>query len=107
MLVEVARRIKDAARGYDIVARIGGEEFAWLLPGTPVTSVRGPAERMRQAIADEPFVGIGPLTISIGLSQLQPGENEAAMHAAADRALYAAKREGRNRAAISGDCPRD
>ncbi len=97
VLAEIARRIRQTARGHDIIARIGGEEFAWLLPGLSLDRAFEPADRARRAIADQPFSDAGTITISIGISQWQPGRDADAFRAAADAMLYAAKRAGRNR----------
>jgi diguanylate cyclase (GGDEF)-like protein/hemerythrin-like metal-binding protein len=97
----VAQAIVSALREEDILGRIGGEEFAALLPATDQSSAGATAERVRTAIENLRFqVGEDEIkvTISIGLSEFAGGEAsiEAAM-LRADRALYRAKDEGRNR----------
>ena len=92
----VSRESRRARARHDIIARIGGEEFAWLLPGLPIHRAFEAAERMREAIADQPFVNGLTVTISVGVSQLQPGQSGHEFRAAADAELYAAKRAGRN-----------
>ena len=101
----VARAMNGAiARSGDALARIGGEEFAVLLPATTTAAAWQVAERLRSAVADLriPHAGsqFGPwVTISIGLSQLEPGQTHhfEALFDAADQALYRAKANGRNR----------
>ena len=90
----------------DLVARIGGEEFVVLLPGTDAEGARRIAAKVHQAVAalDLPSAGIGPgaVTVSIGLA-VGPAADEAgwsALYRRADAALYAAKQRGRNRAEI-------
>ncbi len=91
-LTWVANRLAEQTRGADITARTGGEEFLVVLPGAGVESAYEFAERLRQGIADHaPF----SLTISAGVAAaIAP--SGAVLAEAADQALYAAKRAGRN-----------
>jgi len=97
VLIEVASRLFATVREGEIVARIGGEEFAWILPETDGDGALGAAERARRAIEDHPFAGVGALTISLGVCDLDEGETATELVRLADEALYAAKAEGRNR----------
>ena len=96
VLVEVAERLSALTRAEDTLARIGGEEFAWLLPESDVHAAWAAAERGRVAIATTPFAGAGPLTISAGIAALAPGGSVNELVHAADAALYWAKAEGRD-----------
>ena len=112
-LLRVARAIREAgSRATDIVARYGGEEFAVILPATQEESACAIAERIHAAIAGlrlphgavdgQPYV-----TVSIGVASRHPGSSRAEeLVAAADRALYAAKRLGRNRVVSEGEAVR-
>lgn len=102
VLAEVAGRLRRVAREGEFMARFGGEEFVWLLPGTNGDGALQAAERARLAIASAPFPGVGVLTISAGVCGLSDAAPEALM-ACADRALYAAKDGGRNRSVRFGD----
>jgi diguanylate cyclase (GGDEF)-like protein len=82
-----------------VIARVGGEEFAWLLPGTDIAGARALAERLRTIIAAEPFGVAGIRTISGGVAELGPHDDAAGLLRAADTRLYAAKASGRNRVA--------
>lgn len=99
LLTRVADVVARHCRLGDVAARVGGEEFALVLPGAQLAAVRAVAERVRVAVAD---IACGDLdeglrvTVSAGVAALRPGQTASAMFNAADMALYAAKREGRN-----------
>jgi diguanylate cyclase (GGDEF)-like protein len=91
-------------RSGDALARIGGEEFAILLPATCEAAAWQVAERVRQAVSDLHIAHAASkvghqVTISIGLAQLEFGHTTRfdALFDAADQALYRAKKNGRNR----------
>ena len=100
-LETVARlMLEQLPRSTDFVARYGGEEFALLLYDTPYAGALQVAERVRTTIEQEvPERGLKPVTISIGVAVTVPSgdREEARLLTAADAALYAAKRNGRNR----------
>jgi len=99
VLRELAARASAAVRAGDLAARIGGEEFALLLPGAALPNALELAERVRAAIAAAPVdAGGTPLavTVSLGCATLAPGEPPTALLARADARLYEAKRDGRN-----------
>ena len=96
VLADVAARLRGVARQDEIVARFGGEEFVWLLPGTDGAEALLAAERARKAIESEPFGEVGSITVSAGVCELRDAGSHSLL-ACADRALYAAKHAGRNR----------
>ncbi len=96
VLVEVARRLEATVRSGEVLARVGGEEFAWLLPEADAERAFVVAERAREAIASRPFAGAGPLTISAGVGVITVPADGTALYSLADRALYEAKQSGRN-----------
>lgn len=101
VLAEFAARVQGALRASDIVGRYGGEEFCVVLPATDLAKAREIAERIRAAIAASPLGGLPrATTVSIGLTLCAgAGDQLDAAIARADRALYEAKRGGRNRVA--------
>ncbi len=106
----VAALLGQEARTTDLVARYGGEEFAIVMPETDAAGARVIAERIRERVAAAVSeTGLGPLrvTVSIGLATFPAdGDRKARLVEAADGALYAAKRGGRNRTVAAGDAPR-
>jgi diguanylate cyclase (GGDEF)-like protein len=99
VLVEVARRLGPLVRTQDLLARIGGEEFAWVVTDADESVAASVAERARCAIADEPFAGVGPVTISAGACDLEGAPKAGGLLHGADVALYWAKEHGRDRCA--------
>ncbi|MGY1521688.1 GGDEF domain-containing protein [Luteimonas sp. A482] len=107
---EVLRRIgavlRQHVRSDDIAARIGGEEFAVLLPEGSAGDAVAFAERLREAIAATIFSPGGTprqITVSVGVAPLRsPDTSRSQLLAAADAALYRAKHEGRNRVHAKG-----
>jgi diguanylate cyclase (GGDEF)-like protein len=99
VLREVARRIADSTRQTDFAARVGGEEFGILLPETPLFEAMQFAEKIRAAIASE-LIGGRRMTVSLGIANVPHSrvEDAAELFRAADKALYRAKANGRNRA---------
>jgi two-component system cell cycle response regulator len=103
VLREVALRLRAITRDNDVVARIGGEEFAVITPYATTEQLLSVAERYRTMISSL-NVQIGNVvlkpTISIGVATNSDGtDNAQDFFKAADRKLYQAKREGRNRVA--------
>jgi diguanylate cyclase (GGDEF)-like protein len=101
--------LREQARGVDVAARVGGEEFVVLLPRADADAAAGYAERVRRAVeALGPATGRGrmglseslPLSVSAGVVAATAPIDGGALLAAADQALYAAKRAGRNRTVV-------
>ncbi|MDO6562447.1 GGDEF domain-containing protein [Amphritea sp. 1_MG-2023] len=96
----VASILKQQSRSTDFIARYGGEEFVILMPGTTAQQALVAVDKIRQAIAQSPFNFHGKpvqITLSIGLTEVQTDDSEDHLFGRADKALYTAKRLGRNR----------
>jgi len=100
VLKRLAEKIRLQVRSDDVVARIGGEEFAVLLPGAHTEMVSGIAERIRSEVEDLSFSSLSggfSVTMSVGYGALVGNEDGQAFYSRVDTALYQAKRAGRNR----------
>jgi diguanylate cyclase (GGDEF)-like protein len=101
VLRDIAYELRKHLRSFELVYRLGGEEFLIVLPGITQTAAKIVAERLRAAVEQSRPTGI-PVTISLGLSS---GTGESVvydtMFKAADDALYEAKRAGRNRVVLA------
>ncbi|MDQ2825499.1 MAG: sensor domain-containing diguanylate cyclase [Actinomycetota bacterium] len=101
VLIELARRLTEAVREVDLVARWGGDEFTLLLPKTGLAGAGLLAEKIRTAVGTVPFrvdTGSLNLTISVGVAAYpEHGSSGKDLVAAADAAMYRAKAGGRNR----------
>jgi diguanylate cyclase (GGDEF)-like protein len=102
VLVEVAKTMRNRLRPTDFIARFGGEEFVLIFPHTSLAGAAIAAERLREAVRvailkTREGEQIPCATVSIGLAELQPGQDVARLLHTADDALYRAKHKGRNR----------
>lgn len=100
VLVEAARRMRAALRDCDAIGRYGGEEFLIVLPDCDVDGATLVAERVRESLAESPIRVPGaaiPMTGSFGIASYDPRMDSIAAVGAADKALYRAKADGRNR----------
>nr|WP_028634464.1 sensor domain-containing diguanylate cyclase [Pseudomonas parafulva] len=100
---QVLRRLAELMRGCcregDLLCRTGGEEFLMLLPGAGLEVAANVAERLRLTVQDTPVEPVGAVTVSLGVARwdAKGGNEPADALGAADRALYQAKQQGRNR----------
>jgi diguanylate cyclase len=102
----VTRALLSSARPGDVVGRLGGDEFVVVLPETGLGVAHDIAETFRLAIAGSNLEHVmseavlGGLTVSLGVAELQAGETVTSLFERADRCLYRAKQNGRNRVEI-------
>jgi diguanylate cyclase (GGDEF)-like protein len=106
IMMEVTRICRDNLRDTDIISRYGGDEFTIILPDTGKETAEALAESIRRGIASLEFSFTGydhvKVTISIGISVMpQDGKNVLSLKETADKALYRAKKAGRNRTAFA------
>jgi diguanylate cyclase len=105
----VALSVKQNVKGQDLAARYGGEEFAVVLPDTVLRSAITVAEHIRRAVMTKELMKrstgehLGRVTVSIGLASMRPGDTAQTLIERADKCLYAAKRNGRNRVICEAD----
>jgi two-component system, cell cycle response regulator len=108
VLHELAACVKKLVRREELFARYGGEEFAAVLPETECEDAVAFAERVREAVANHPFESDGnalSITVSLGVASTMGGESYEPQELIqrADKALYRAKNEGRNRVCVWAD----
>jgi diguanylate cyclase len=105
----VAHVMRSMIKGRDVAARLGGEEFAILLPQTSLTGASAVAEQIRGTVAQGRICrpdgneSIGQVTLSVGVAIAKVGDTLEPLLERADAAMYAAKRAGRNRISIASD----
>jgi diguanylate cyclase len=99
LLQMIGKLFNAGRRREDFIARIGGEEFALLMPGAALEEAKRVVDRVREQIASTPFHHRGKpqqVTVSCGLTEFREGDTAETVYARADAALYRAKSEGRN-----------
>jgi diguanylate cyclase (GGDEF)-like protein len=107
VLREVAHRMRRQIRRADLLGRLGGEEFAILLPDTDLVGARTQAEHLMAALRSLPFPAVGTVTASLGVAQWNGREAASSWLHRADLALYEAKHLGRNRLVVAEDLDTD
>jgi diguanylate cyclase (GGDEF)-like protein len=102
VLKGIASLVGKRARKVDSLFRIGGEEFILLLPDTQEAAAAVVAEQLRASVAEALLVDGRQVTVSVGVSELEPDQSSDSWMKHADDALYAAKKAGRNRVVCAG-----
>jgi len=99
VLMDMVLIVRRSLRKVDVFARYGGEEFIVVCAETSLDGALVLAEKIRSAMAASSFPVVGRVTVSAGVAEYRHGDTEAGFIERADRALYAAKRQGRNQVA--------
>jgi diguanylate cyclase (GGDEF)-like protein len=97
VLAEMAERVRSVVRSADIPCRIGGDEFAVLLPESGVEEAQQLSERLQATVASRPIVQAGRLDVSAGVAELRQADDPSSLFERADEALYRAKEAGTGR----------
>ena len=97
VLKKLGKILKNSTRKYDIISRFGGEEFIVLFPNTNLQRAKKVSERLRRNVENDKEMMKYKVTLSGGLSTYHKNDNVTRMKQRADKALYRAKNNGRNR----------
>jgi diguanylate cyclase (GGDEF)-like protein len=97
VLAEASERLRDVVRTADIACRIGGDEFAVIMPESGLPDAERLHTRVRTTVSERPIGQAGRLFLSAGISELRPGDDSVALFERADEALYRAKEAGKGR----------
>jgi len=95
VLAEAADRVREAVRSADVACRVGGDEFAVILPESTTDDADQLYHRLRGAISSRPVAHAGRLFVSAGIAELVAGDDPTAFFERADEALYRAKELGK------------
>jgi diguanylate cyclase (GGDEF)-like protein len=97
VLAEVAERVRSVVRSADVACRIGGDEFAVILPESAVVDAQQLSARLQETVAARPIIQAGRLDVSAGVAELRQADDAASLFERADEALYRAKETGKGR----------
>ncbi len=103
VLAEVADRLRSVVRGADIPCRVGGDEFAVILPESSLEDVERFFQRLQLAIQGQPIGRIPNLGVSAGMAELGRDDDATSLFRRVDQALYRAKRAGKGRVMTADD----
>ena len=95
VIAESAERVRDVVRTADIACRVGGDEFAVILPESTLADADQLYRRLQAAVSARPIGQAGPLSFSAGVAELKPEDDPTTFFERADEALYAAKERGK------------
>jgi len=96
VLAEIADRIRQVVRSADIPCRVGGDEFAVIVPEVEVGQARQLVGRIERAVSAQPIARAGRVKVSAGVSDLQPNDSPTSLFERGDESLYAAKHVAHN-----------
>ena len=101
VLADTAERVRDAVRSADIACRVGGDEFAVILPESTLADADQLYRRIQAAVSARPIAAVGELYLSAGVAELRPGDDGITLFQRTDEALYRAKAAGKAQAAVA------
>ena len=104
-LAEAAERVRDVVRTADIACRVGGDEFAVILPESSLEDADQLYRRIQNSVSSRPLGQAGKLHLSAGVGELRPEDDPVSFFQRADEALYRAKESGKGRV-VSANAPR-
>ncbi|MBA2474618.1 MAG: GGDEF domain-containing protein, partial [Actinobacteria bacterium] len=96
VLAQAAERVREVVRSADIACRIGGDEFAVILPESTRTEAEQLYSRLQRAVSSQSVPDVGRLFLSAGIAELRRGDDATSIFTRADAALYRAKNAGKN-----------
>jgi diguanylate cyclase (GGDEF)-like protein/PAS domain S-box-containing protein len=101
VLAGVSQVLRSQIRGDELIARVGGEEFAWILPDADVAGAKAAVTRCLEAVESARFEGAPGVTVSAGICSVRDGMDVVELYRLADDALLTAKQTGRNRIVVA------
>lgn len=103
VLAQIAERLRNEIRSVDIGCRVGGDEFAVIMPESTSEDASQLFERMHEAVSTMTAPGGQRVRVSAGIAELRHGETAAGLFERADKALYRAKDDGKDRSTVASD----
>jgi diguanylate cyclase (GGDEF)-like protein len=105
VLAEVAERMRNVVRSADIACRVGGDEFAVILPESTLADAEQLYRRILSSVSSDPIPHAGQLLLSAGIAELRQADDNVTLFQRADEALYRAKEQGKGRVASESGGP--
>ena len=102
VLADAAERVRDVVRSADIACRVGGDEFAVILPESTLADADQLYHRIQAAVSTRPITQVGKLHLSAGVAELRPEDSGTTLFERADEALYRAKNAGKDQIVAAG-----
>ena len=96
VLAEIADRIRQVVRSADIPCRVGGDEFAVIVPEAEEGQARRLVGRIQRAVSSQPIARAGRVRVSAGVADVQPNDSPASLFERSDESLYEAKHNAHN-----------
>jgi diguanylate cyclase (GGDEF)-like protein len=102
VLADAAERVRDVVRSADVACRVGGDEFAVILPESTLNDADQLYRRIQAAVSARPLALIGKLHLSAGVAELRSEDDGTSLFERADAALYRAKNAGKDQIVAAG-----